>query len=183
MALPLPRHWTYEDYCAIPDDGRRYEVIGGKLYVAPSPIVPHQRLVGLLFRVLCTYVEAHRLGEVFIAPLDVLLAYDTVVQPDLFFVRVERSHIVTRGNVAGAPDLVVEILSPGTARRDRREKLDAYALFGVPHYWILDAERRTLEAFELHEGGYVLVYQGRGDDVFAPTLFPGLTIPLAALWR
>lgn len=183
MALPVPRHWTYEDYCAIPDDGRRYEVIGGKLYMAPAPNIAHQFASGELYRRLANHNVQHHLGILLSAPTDVLLTQDTVVQPDILFVKAERSQIVTRQNVAGAPDLVIEILSPGTARRDRREKLEAYAAFGVPHYWILDAERHTLESLELHEGGYVLIYLGRHNDVFAPTLFPGLTIPLEALWR
>ncbi len=173
---------TYEDYCALPDDGLRYEVVEGMLFSEPSPRIAHQRLVGRLHVILDGHVRTRGLGEVFIAPVDVILDRRTVVVPDLVFVAAERGGIVTDRAVEGVPDLIIEILSPATTRRDRVAKMNAYARHGVRHYWLVDPEARTLEGFELREGRYQLAAAVGGDDVFTPSLFPALTIPLAELW-
>lgn len=173
---------TYEDYCALPDDGKRYEIIEGELYVTPSPSRSHQEFAANLLVVLKPLVTARRLGEVFIAPFDVILEETSVVVPDLLFVAQERSGIVTERGVRGAPDLIVEILSPGTARRDRVEKAKLYARHGVSHYWLADPEARILEVYELAEGQYRRAASLADDDRFSPSLFPGLTITLSSLW-
>ena len=173
---------TYEDYCALPDDGKRYEIIEGELYGTPSPRRAHQELAGNLFVVLKPFVTARRLGTVFIAPFDVILEETSVVVPDLLFVAQDRVEIVTDRGVRGAPDLIVEILSPGTARRDRVEKAKLYARHGVRHYWLADPEARILEVYELGEGQYRRAASLADDDSFSPSLFPGLTIPLSSLW-
>jgi Uma2 family endonuclease len=173
---------TYEDYCALPDDGKRYEIIEGDLYVTPSPGRAHQEFVGNLFIVLKTFARTRELGDVFIAPFDVILEETSVVVPDLLFVGRDRSGIVTDRGVRGAPDLIVEILSPGTARRDRVEKAKLYARHGVRHYWLADPETRALEVYELSEGQYRRTASLADDDSFAPSLFPGLTIQLGSLW-
>lgn len=176
------RRWTYEDYLQIPDDGQRYEIIWGELHVVPSPIPAHQRIAISLASLLLAHVRSNRLGEVYAAPLDVVLAVHNVVQPDVLFIAQEHLSIVTATNVTGAPDLVVEVLSPGTAARDRSTKRDAYAAAGVPHYWLVDPRSRSLEAYELRQAAYALVYRGEGGDVFPPALFPGLSIDLSELW-
>ncbi len=173
---------TYEDYCALPDDGRRYEIIEGELYVTPSPSRAHQQFAANLLVSLKPFVTARGLGEVFIAPFDVILEETSVVVPDLLFVAVARSGIVTDRGVRGAPDLIVEILSPGTARRDRVEKAKLYARHGVRQYWLADPERRVLEVYELGEGQYRRAAGLADHDTFSPSLFPGLSIPLASLW-
>ncbi|MBI2154339.1 MAG: Uma2 family endonuclease [Candidatus Rokubacteria bacterium] len=145
---------TYEDYCLLPDDGRRYEILDGELYMTPSPSRAHQRFALNLLVALHAFVTRHDSGEVFVAPFDVILAKTTVVVPDLVFVRRERLDIVTNRGIEGAPDLVVEILSPDSARRDRVEKAQLYARYDVPHYWLVDPEARAIEAFELAEGQY-----------------------------
>ena len=179
----VPRLWTYEDYCAIPDDGYRYEVIEGELYVAPAPDVAHQRIIVRLLLILAPFVEEHDLGEVLLSPTDVLLSTGTFVQPDLLFVRKDRGEVITERNVRGVPDLVIEVLSPSTAAYDRSKKRDAYAATGVPHYWILSGRARTLEAYELRDGIYLLVERLTDDETFSPSLFPGLSFSLAPLWR
>lgn len=179
----VPRPWTYEDYCAIPDDGYRYEVIGGKLYVAPAPNRPHQRATLQLATILNVFVQAHDLGEVDVAPFDVVLSRNNVVQPDIIYVQKERMGIFTNAGASGSPDLVIEILSPNTAAYDRSRKRDIYAAHGVPHYWILSAAAESLEAYELRDGIYVLVQRLTGDDIFSPGLFPGLSFSLGPLWR
>ena len=173
---------TYEDYCALPDDGRRYEIIEGELYVTPSPRRAHQRFAGNLLVTLHTWVRAQAAGEVFIAPFDVILARTTVVVPDLVFVSRERLDIVTDRGLEGAPDLVVEILSPDSARRDRVEKAQLYARYGVRHYWLADPDARVLEVYELTDGQYREMARLTAGTTFTPTLFPGLAISLSSLW-
>src|SRR3989338_466184 len=173
---------TYEDYCALPDDGRRYEILDGELSMRPSRSVAHQRFAANLLVSLKPFVTARGLGEVFIAPFDVILEETSVVVPDLLFVALARSGIVTDRGVRGAPDLIVEILSPGTARRDRVEKAKLYVRHGVRQYWLADPETRVLEVYELGEGQYRRAASLADDDTFSPSLFPGLTIPLASLW-
>src|SRR5205809_6259518 len=122
---------TYEDYCALPDDGLRYEIVDGMLFAEPSPRRAHQEAVGNLFAILLGYVRAHDLGKVYVAPFDVILDPRTTVVPDLVFVVRDRLGIVAERGVEGAPDLLVEVLSPGTGRRERVREWNAYARLGV----------------------------------------------------
>ena len=173
---------TYEDYCALPDDGLRYEIVDGMLFAEPSPRRAHQEAIGNLFAILHGYVRAHDLGEVYVAPFDVILDPRTTVVPDLVFVVRDHLDIVAERGVEAAPDLLVEVLSAGTARRDRVRKLNAYARLGVRHYWLVDPEAKTVEAFELVEGAYRLAAAVAGDDEFRPGAFPGLAISLPILF-
>jgi Uma2 family endonuclease len=173
---------TYEDDCALPDDGKRHEILRGGLYISPSPSVAHQRVACNLFVALRIFVAGRKIGEVFIAPVDVILETTAVVVPDLLFVGRDRASIVTDRGVEGAPDLIVEILSPGPERRDRVEEAQLFARHGVTHYWLVDPEARALEAFELDQGGYRRTARLTGAADFVPTLFAGLTIQLASLW-
>lgn len=143
---------TYADLAAFPDDGLRRELIHGELIVTPSPLVRHQRLVGFLFLRLAGHVERHGGGEVLLAPMDVLLSDDSVVEPDLFFVPEASSEIITRANIQGVPALVIEVLS--NSRVDRVRKRDLYAEFGVPEYWIVDPDADRVEVYRLSEAGY-----------------------------
>src|SRR5688572_15895506 len=177
-----PGTLTYEDYCALPDDGLRYEIIDGFLFSEPSPWLAHQRAVGNLIFVLHAHIRERGLGEVF-TRVDVILDQRTVVVPDIVFVARERAGIVTERAMEGAPDLIVEVLSSGTVRRDRVAKRNACARRGVPNYWLVDPEEQTLEAFEFAEGAYRLEAALAGDEAFRPGLFPDLVIPLAELWR
>jgi Uma2 family endonuclease len=174
---------TYEDYCGLPEDGLRYEIVDGMLFAEPSPRRGHQEAVGNLFAILHAHVRAHGLGKVYVAPFDVILDEKNVVVPDLVFVSRDRLGIVAERGVEGAADLLVEVLSPRSGRRDRVRKLNAYARHGVRHYWLVDPEAETLEAFELVDGAYRLAAALSGDDELRPGLFPGLTIPLPELWR
>lgn len=174
--------WTYDDYAALPDDGNRYEVLDGELVMAPAPTVIHQRGLMNLILTIMQHVKSHKLGECLAAPCDVILDARTVVQPDLIFVSNERSSIITEKNIQGAPDLVVEILSPSTAGRDRVVKLRLYARFGVPHYWLIDLTERIFEVFELDGTRYRLAVVHEEHETFRPTLFPGLSIPMDDIW-
>lgn len=182
MAPPGPEPFTYQDYLGLPDDGRRYEILEGELYTSPSPSVRHQLVCGNLYTLLRAWVEAKSLGTVFFAPLDVVISEINVLQSDLLFLRHDRLALLTAANLAGAPDLVVEILSPGSEARDRRAKKAIYQRFAVPHFWLLDPETRQLEEFTLSAGRYRLRTRLSGAASFAPALFPGLAIDLAQLW-
>ena len=142
---PAVRRWTYEEFRRLPDDGNRYEVIAGELYLTPAPRAVHQEIVGYLSEVLRPFVRKHGLGRVLPGPIDVLFAEGDYLEPDLVFVRHDRREIVTDRGIEAAPDLVIEVLSTSTAARDRGIKRERYALFGVPEYWIVDADARQIE--------------------------------------
>src|SRR5437016_1741075 len=175
--------WTYEDYCVLPQDFNRHEVIEGDHVVTPSPTPRHQQISINLGAMLAPHIRSHDLGRLLDAPMDVLLAPTSVVQPDLLFIKKERLQIITETNVQGVPDLVVEILSPSTAAIDRGGKMALYAKYGVPHYWIVDSDRLTLEMYELEGGKYRLAAQFGKDNRAQSPLFPGLVIPIAELDR
>jgi Uma2 family endonuclease len=146
------RGWTYEEFARLPDDGNRYEVIAGDLYVTPAPGRIHQIVsarFGTPLRVFAT--DQHQLGEVLYAPLDVVLGEGDYVQPDIVFLLREHEHRSTKHGIEGPPDLVVEVLSPTTAMRDRGIKRERYARFGVPEYWVIDIDRRRVEVYRLQE--------------------------------
>ena len=131
---PKQGQWTYAHYAALPDDRKRYEIVGGVLYTMLTPDTSHQEVLGEIFCYLRTNIKPTKLGRVYMAPFDVELAYDLVVQPDVLVVLNINLDRVLDSRIVGAPDLVVEVASPGTATRDRREKYDAYANTGVPEY-------------------------------------------------
>jgi len=175
-------HLTYEDYCAMPEDGRRYQLIEGDLDVIPAPSTTHQRVSQNLELILAYHIRGHRLGAIFHAPIDVLLAPDTVVQPDVVFVSRERRSVVTERGIEGPPDLVVEILSPKTRRLDRTTKMRVYARFGVRECWLIDPEAQSFEVFRLSGGAYVLAQAASGSETASSDLFPGLTLSLEAIF-
>jgi Uma2 family endonuclease len=147
------KRWTYAEFARLPTSGStRYEIIDDELVVTPAPGLKHQRVVKRLVVVLDGFVAAHDLGEVLVGPFDVLFAEGDYLEPDLLFVRKDRAAVVTDRGIEGPPDLVVEVLSPATAARDRGVKLERYRLYGVPEYWIVDPDRETVEVWSLGEG-------------------------------
>ena len=173
---------TYEDYCELPDDGNRYEIVDGMLHVSPAPSEKHQRAVTGLIAQIGPHVLQRKLGRVYVAPLDILLSVGNVVQPDLVYISRERLSVVTAANVRGAPDLVVEVLSPSTRAFDLREKRDAFARHGVRWYWVVDPIAETIEAYELLGEAYELVQSAAGPATFSAGPFADLAIDLALLW-
>ena len=162
---------TYEDYAETPE-GERYELINGELIKLTSPRVAHQRFLAKLYRSVGAFVEDEDLGEVFIAPTDVVLdAFDTV-QPDIFFISNERAGIVTPANIQGAPDLAIEILSPSTRRRDWSAKRDLYAEHGVKEYWLASTDEERVWVLLLGDNGLYAVVgvYGKEDTLTSPTL-------------
>jgi Uma2 family endonuclease len=173
---------TYRDYAALPDDGRRYELHDGELSVTPAPGTRHQRAIGAMYVLLRAHVEAHRLGEIFLSPVDCILSDTTVVQPDVMYLDPTRAHLVTERAIEGPPTLVVEILSPSTTRIDRVRKRELYAQYGIPYYWIVDPAAGTLEAWGLAEGGYALLARAAGPKPASLPPFPDLVFAPASLW-
>jgi len=172
---------TYADYAALPDDGHRYQLLEGELVMTPSPRAWHQQVSRELEVRLVAHVQENGLGEVFDAPLDVTLDDHNVVQPDLFFISTERASILRDGRILGAPDLCVEILSPGTERIDRVRKLELYARFDVTHYWIVDLAARTIEEYLLFGDVYRVRSIASYDEPFRPAAFPGFEFRLSVV--
>ena len=173
---------TYADYAALPDDGKRYEILDGELFVTPSPTSGHQIIVANLVRVLDSYVRPRRLGLVLFAPLDVIFADTSVAEPDIIFLDSARSSFLARRGIEGPPTLLVEILSPGTGRSDRQVKFALYARYQVPYYWIVDPVARVLEAYRLDGGSYVVSLRASGTAPCSPQPFDDLGLVVDALW-
>jgi Uma2 family endonuclease len=160
------------------ENGKTYEVIDGELYVYPIPWWTHQFQLSNLGFFVTRWVHDHNLGYVVGAGTAVVLDQYTGVQPDLLYISSERNRVIANWGVDGPPDLVVEVLSPWTEARDRGLKLRRYAAAGVAHYWILDTDGPRIEERILEEGDYRLVGTFGPGEIFRPTLFPGLEIPL-----
>jgi Uma2 family endonuclease len=181
MSHGLNRKFDYSDIVARDGDGKRYELVDGQLLVNPSPSPMHQRISRRLLLQLVPYFHERNLGEVFNAPLDVVLTSHDVFEPDLLVVA-DPSHISKRG-IEKPPLLVVEILSPSTRRVDRGLKFRRYATLGVQHCWIVDPDEKRLECFRLAAGEFAPVVDARGNTTLAHPDWDGLVIDLAALWR
>jgi Uma2 family endonuclease len=181
MAPELRRKLDYSDLQATPDDGKRYELLEGELFVTPSPSPWHQWGSGELQQQLRAYFHGRKLGFVFNAPTDLILTGHDVFVPDLLVVA-DPSHISDRG-IEKTPLLVVEILSPATRRIDLTTKARRYAELGVPHYWIVDPEARSLNCQRLDGPSYRPAVEGQGDVTLTHPDWDGLTVDLAPLWR
>ena len=173
--------FTINDYMSTPD-GKRYQLLDGELIVAPSPITRHQTILFRLARAMHDAVNANQSGRVWVAPLDVVLSNHDVVQPDVLFVSNRRADIVTEANVQGAPDLVVEILSPATAQHDREYKRTLYSRHGVREYWLVDPEEDAVEVWVESETGLVQAATYQREDTLASPLLEGLNIPLEGIF-
>ena len=174
---------TYEDYLKGPEIKQRYDIIDGEMIMAPSPNLQHQQILGQLFLQVYRFVSEHALGHVMFAPLDVIVQREPlrVRQPDLLFVSNERANILERV-VEGAPDLVVEVLSPGNTRGEMESKLADYARLGVREYWIVSPEAMTVEVLKLDKGSWQRdSLSGVGDHVSSDVL-PGIELEVSQLF-
>jgi Uma2 family endonuclease len=179
VAGPAQGQWTYADYAALPEDGKRYEIIEGVLYMPPSPNFSHQGANILFAHYLVVHVKLAGLGWVLAAPFDVELSPGNVVQPDILVVLKANEERIKPGKLVGAPDLVVEIASPGTASYDRREKQDAYASAGVPEYWIADPAAKTIEVLVLEQGAYKQKGVFEDQNLLQSQIIPELPVKVA----
>lgn len=183
MAQAVDVKLTYQDLLAMPEDGLRHELIDGVHYVSAAPRPRHQLALIRLATRIETYLRAHPLGVLRPGPADVVFTDHDVVEPDLLFISRERREILTGLNISGgAPELVVEILSPSTRRRDPVLKHRLYERWGVDEYWIVDPPRETVQAFRRAGGRYRLAAELGAGDVLATPILPGLALPLAEVF-
>lgn len=171
---------TYDDFRSIPEDGHRYELIFGEIVISPSPHTKHQHALGELFTRMKQFVHERQLGRVYFAPVDVKLSPNNVVQPDLLFVKRQRLRIVRNEFIDGAPDLVVEALSPANRMRDLVKKAVLYGLHGVPEYWIVDPETNTMTVHIWRDGQYVAEVE---DGVSRSAVLAGFEVRPAELFE
>jgi Uma2 family endonuclease len=176
--------FTYEDYLLFPEDGKRHELIDGDHFMTPSPSTRHQRISRKLMTALDVFLRINNLGEVFDAPMDVVLSETDVVQPDILFISAGRASIITDKNIQGAPDLVVEILSDGTRKTDEVIKRKLYERHGIAEYWVVDPELETVKIYRTAEKGYTRAAElsRETNDALTTPLLPGFQIPLSEIF-
>lgn len=181
VKIPENLKLTYGDYLLLPED-KRYEIIEGELFMTPSPRTVHQRLIVKLFQLINDFVKKGKLGEVFIAPYDVILSKHDIVQPDIIFVSKENARIVTELNIQGTPDMVVEILSPSNKEIDLLLKKKLYAASGIKEYWITDPApaKKSVKLFHLGKKGYEEVKTG---NTLKSLVLKGLEIDISGIFE
>lgn len=185
-AAPADTRLTYDDFLLFPDDGKRHEIIDGVHYVTPSPNRRHQQLVGRLYARIAWFLEANpHVGEIYLAPFDVVLSHFDVVEPDLLFVAGAQKDILTDKNVQGPPALVVEVLSKSTRKRDAQTKRRLFERTGVQEYWLVDPELDSVQVFRPADGRLrrVAEFTSEDDHTLATPLLPGWTLALRELFH
>lgn len=175
------RLWTYDEVRAeLPETNQGMELWDGELVMSPSPRPGHQKVVLRIARLLEDFVLPRQLGEVFVSPLDVVFSPRRVVQPDVIFVSQANGRII-QDRIHGAPDLLVEVISEGTGRRDRIEKKALYEQFRVAEYWMVDPEARTIEVFALTQGADQLHARGEGAETVSSRVLPGFSLAFSQI--
>jgi Uma2 family endonuclease len=178
------RKLTYRDFVKFPDDGKRHELIDGVHYVTPAPRSPHQNILGNLHFLIRTHLESHPGGRVFLSPLDVVLSLFDIVEPDLLFISERRKAILTDKHIQGAPDLVVEIGSKSTRRRDEGVKLKLYDRFDVLEYWVVDPDAEVVRVYRRLDKHLQRVEELSRihDEHLTSPLLPGMSLPLSRVF-
>jgi len=177
---------TYDDFVLFPDDGMRHELIDGEHYVTPSPNRKHQKVSGNLFLLIGSWLEQRPIGQLFYAPFDVVFSRFDVVEPDLLYMSNERAtEVLTQANVQGAPEIVIEIGSPGTRKRDETIKRRLYERTGVSEYWIVDPDIDVVRVYRRQgdEFDRPIELRAESGDVLTTPLLPELQLPLARIFR
>lgn len=141
------KKYTYQDYFNLPDDGPRYELINGELVMTPAPNTMHQNIIVKMIYEIERFLQQQKIGKLFCAPTDVKFSDSNILQPDIFFISKERSGIITEKMINGTPDVIIEILSPGTAYYDLLEKKEIYEQSGVAEYWIVDPKKLRIDVY------------------------------------
>jgi Uma2 family endonuclease len=182
MSTGITTRLTYEDYAKLPDDGNRYEIIDGELYVNPSPVPRHQFIVSALNAAFMNYSYRH--GGKVAGSLDVVLANDKIVQPDVLFIKEDRASIIGPKNIQGPPHLVIEVLSDGTRRYDEVQKRKLYESAGVDEYWVVDPELELVKIYRLQDRAYTKTAEidTDGGGVITSPLLPGFELPIARVF-
>jgi Uma2 family endonuclease len=176
------RRWTFDELVAeLPESNLPTELWDGELIMSPAPSFLHQEIVARFYKSLDSWVMAHRLGKTGIAPLDMVLATLRATQPDVVFISNGRVGII-KEQVMGAADLVAEVISPGSRRRDRIDKRDLYEQHGVQEYWLIDPEAKTVEVLHLESGTYQLVGRWHPGECARSRLLEGFEVPVSPLF-
>ena len=176
------RRWTFDEMAAeLPESNLPVELWDGELVMSPSPTFRHQKIVTRFYKILDAWVEKHQLGETAVAPLDMVLTERRVTQPDVVFISNERLGIIDR-HLKGAVDLVAEVISPESRRRDRIDKRDLYEQHGVREYWLIDPEAGTVEVLHAETGAYQLAGRWRPGETALSRLLDGFEVPVAELF-
>ncbi len=174
---------TYEDYETFPDDGNRYEIIDGEVYVTVAPVEAHQWAVGEVQAILRGHVQEHHLGRVYPAPFAIIFGPRDVYEPDVLYISRERLDIIDiHGRIRGAPDLCIEVASESPRERDRTFKYERYAHFGVLEYWIIDPDPQTVEIFVLENGMYRLLVTAYSGEYVHSRVLPELELAVSNLF-
>ena len=177
---------TYDDFVLFPDDGKRHELIDGEHYVTPSPNTKHQQVSLNLIVEIGGWLKEHPIGRVFHAPYDVVLTLFDVVDPDLIYLSNERAaEVMTTQHLRGAPELVVEIYSPGTRGRDETIKRRLYERAGVSEYWCVDPELDVVRVYRRYRDRFArpIELSREAGDILTTPLLPGLTLPLGRVFQ
>lgn len=175
------RRATIADLDAMPDDGRRYELIDGEIIVSAAPSWIHQQVVGNLYLLLRAWVDPHALGQIALAPVDILLSESSAVQPDLVYASTLNLTNIRLGRFHGAPDLAVEVISPTNRDHDTVTKMFRYAQSGILEYWLVDPMTRTIQILALVDGIYV-PQKANDKGHYASVVLPGLVIDPEAIF-
>ena len=177
---------TYDDFMLCPDDGKRHELIDGEHYVTPSPNTKHQKVVGSLHLLIASWLKAHPIGQIFLSPYDVIFSDSDVVEPDLVYLSNERAaQVITPLHARGVPELVIEIGSKGTRKRDETLKRHLYQRAGVSEYWVVDPEIDVVRVYRREDDrfGRPIELSRESDDVLTTPLLPGLELPLRRVFK
>ncbi|SRR5258705_483411 len=183
MLKMVPRPLTVHDYREMPEGPPYYQLIDGELQMSPSPNREHQEILTRIFAAFVRYLDKHpRAGRLYVAPFDVYLTDLNVYQPDLVFISSERRNILSDQGAEGAPDLVVEILSPRTAKADRGVKRDIYARTGVQELWIVDPDREQVQVYDLPQNADAPAATYSKRQKLRSGVLPKLVIPIASIF-
>jgi Uma2 family endonuclease len=181
MAPQTATRMTYEEFMALPDDGKHYELIEGELVLNPAPNLRHQAIIGNLYFALRPYLDQHRSGKVFVAAVDVVLSIENVLEPDVIVVLTDRASRLQKKNVQGAPNIAVEVLSAGSRRKDEVTKRRLYERFGVDEYWIADPETETVKIDRRSGDAFDRAIEFGTGAITSP-LLPGFTLDVSAVF-
>lgn len=184
MALPTThQRMSATEFLRLPQGPPYFQLIEGELYMSPSPSRRHQQIIVALSSLIWTHLQQHPQGTVLVAPSDVHLGPDDVYEPDLYFVSRERASILADHGTNGAPDLVVEVLSPSIARLDLEAKRRAYAAAGVKELWIVSPERGTLQQFDFSRSADTPARSCAPGETLTTPILPGLGLSLVAVFK
>lgn len=173
---------TTTDFARLPE-GTLAQLIDGEIVMSPSPVPKHQLVVARLTARLHDYCEKNHKGIVLPAPIDVYISEHEAYQPDILMIAEGNKGIIAEEGIRGAPDLVVEVLSPSTAYYDFRHKKQIYEKFGVKEYWIIDPHEETVEIYSLREGKFALAIEDSRSAELRSKLLPDFVISIAYLFR